>query len=190
MRNIKLKVVKSKDLQPLPAINDIVILKTEQKTKNFLQGDYTLYHIKFNPCGHVLQRKFNDFRKLRIILQKIYPHIRMPYLEPEGWLVNTSEGRDQDTLNKFKYMIIEFLKYITMRNDTLKRSKVVRIFTGFNDANPADFKKYENISRPKKFSELCLPDAALAFSEYETLSPLDKYMTNTQMLLADIDSHY
>ncbi len=39
-------------------------------------------------------------------------------------------------------MIVEFLKYITIRNDLLKKSKIVRIFTGLVDGNPTDFKKY------------------------------------------------
>ena len=77
---IKMKTSNAKEMTPLPAINDISILKTEQKTRNFLQGDYTLYHIKFSPCNHIIQRKFNDFRKLRIILQKLYPYIRLPYI--------------------------------------------------------------------------------------------------------------
>lgn len=89
-----MNVLASKHLSPLPTINDVKIIKTEQKTRNFLQGDYTLYHIQFSPCNHVIQRKFNDFRKLRTILQKIYPHIRLPYLEPEGWLVNSCEAKD------------------------------------------------------------------------------------------------
>ena len=87
-------MIKSKGLKEMHTINDIKIIKTEQKTRNFLQGDYTVYHIQFNPGNHVIQRKFNDFRKLRTIIQKIYPHIRLPYLEPEGWLVNSSEGKD------------------------------------------------------------------------------------------------
>lgn len=77
---IEINVIKGKELAPLPPIQDIKIIKTEQKTRNFLQGDYTLYHIQFCPSLHTIQRKFNDFRKLRAILQKIYPHIRLPYL--------------------------------------------------------------------------------------------------------------
>lgn len=64
----------------MPIINDIKVIKTEQKSRNFLQGDYTLYHIQFYPSNFIIEKKFNDFRKLRTILQKIYPHIRLPYL--------------------------------------------------------------------------------------------------------------
>lgn len=77
---MEINVIPGKHLPPLPQITDIKVIKTEQKTRNFLQGDYTLYHIQFLPCNHVIQRKFNDFRKLRTILQKLYPHLRLPYL--------------------------------------------------------------------------------------------------------------
>lgn len=49
-------------------------------------------------------------------------------------------------------MIVEFLKYIAIRNDLLKNSKIVRIFTGLIESTPTDFKKYENIAKPKIFS--------------------------------------
>lgn len=49
-------------------------------------------------------------------------------------------------------MVIEFLKYITIRNELLKKSKIVRIFTGLIEGTPTDFKKYENIAKPKTFS--------------------------------------
>ena len=88
----------------LPLINDIVVGKTEQVSRNFLQSDYTVYHISFPPTKHVVKRKFSDFRKVRNILQKLYPFLRLPYLEPEGW-INSSEGRDPDTLQKYKWMI-------------------------------------------------------------------------------------
>ena len=188
--DIRIKGIKAKELPPLPAINDIVVIETEQKTRNFLQGDYTLYHIKFNPCNHIIQRKFNDFRKLRVILHKLYPHIRLPYLEPEGWLVNSSEARDPETLNNYKYMVVEFLKYVCMRNEVLRKSKIVRIFVGMMDSNPTDFKKYENIIRPKVFSEMCVPGGDLCFPQYESLLPIDKYMTNSHLLMGEIDAHY
>jgi hypothetical protein len=36
----------------LPQINDIVVRKTEQISRNFLQSDYTLYYIHFTPGTH------------------------------------------------------------------------------------------------------------------------------------------
>lgn len=73
-------MVSSRQMPAMPIINDIKVIKTEQKSRNFLQGDYTLYHIQFYPSNFIIEKKFNDFRKLRTILQKIYPHIRLPYL--------------------------------------------------------------------------------------------------------------
>ncbi len=67
-------------MPPLPIIGDITIPKTDQIARNFLQSDYTLYSIQFIPGNHIIQRKFSDFRKLRSILQKLFPHIRLPYL--------------------------------------------------------------------------------------------------------------
>lgn len=66
----------------LPQINDIVITKTEQVSRNFLQSDYTMYYIHFLPGNHVIKRKFADLRKLRSLLHGLYPHIRLPFLEP------------------------------------------------------------------------------------------------------------
>ncbi len=80
MTNIKLQTNKIKQLPKLPQINDIIITKTEQVSRNFLQSDYTLYYIHFTPGNHVIQRKFTDFRKLRSLLHGLYPHIRLPYL--------------------------------------------------------------------------------------------------------------
>lgn len=88
----------------LPLINDIVVTKTEQVSRNFLQGDYTLYHISFPPTQHIVKRKFSDLRKVRSLLQKFYPFLRFPYLEPEGW-ISSSEGRDPETLTKYKWMV-------------------------------------------------------------------------------------
>ncbi len=34
------------------------------------------------------------------------PHLRLPYLEPEGWLMNSSEGKDPEMLIKYKWMAI------------------------------------------------------------------------------------
>jgi hypothetical protein len=62
------------------------VSKTEQVARNFLQGDYTLYHITFSPCQHTIQRKFSDFLKMRAILRRLYPFLRLPHLESEGWL--------------------------------------------------------------------------------------------------------
>lgn len=64
----------------LPQLNDIVINKTEQVSRNFLQSDYTLYYIHFLPGNHTIKRKFADLRKLRSLLHSLYPHIRLPYL--------------------------------------------------------------------------------------------------------------
>jgi hypothetical protein len=82
LSNIKIPTAKEK-LQPLlPVINDVVVTKTEQISRNFMQSDVTLYHISFPPTQHVVKRKFSDFRKVRNILQKFYPFLRLPYLEP------------------------------------------------------------------------------------------------------------
>jgi hypothetical protein len=82
LSNVKLKTAKEKTLPSLPLINDVTVLKTEQVARNFLQSDYTLYHINFSPCQHVIQRKFADLRRARNILQRLYPFLRLPYLEP------------------------------------------------------------------------------------------------------------
>ena len=82
LSNIILSTAKEKILQPLPNVTDVSVTKTEQISRNFLQGDYTLYHITFTPCQTVIQRKFADLLRMRGILQRLYPFLRLPYLEP------------------------------------------------------------------------------------------------------------
>jgi len=86
LSNIKLISRKEKNVESTLNISDVVVTKTEQVSRNFLQADYTLYHIKFIPSQHKIERKFSDLRRLRFILQKLYPFLRLPYLEPEGWI--------------------------------------------------------------------------------------------------------
>lgn len=74
-----------------------------------------MYNIHFLPGNHTIKRKFADLRKLRSVLRGLYPHVRLPYLEPEGWLTS-SEGKDSETLAKYKWMVVDFLKYAIMRN--------------------------------------------------------------------------
>lgn len=103
-------------MQPLlPLINDVVVTKTEQVSRSFLQSDFTLYHISFPPTQHVVKRKFTDLRKVRNILQKFYPFLRLPYLEAEGWM-SSSEGRDPETLAKYKWMVEEFIRYVLLKS--------------------------------------------------------------------------
>ncbi len=65
----------------LPFISDVNVIKTEQISHSFLQKQYTCYNIKFLPTNHIIKRKFSDFRKLRTILRKLVPYIKLPYLE-------------------------------------------------------------------------------------------------------------
>jgi hypothetical protein len=63
-------------------------------------------------------------------------------------------------------MIIEFLKYITIRNDILKKSRIVKIFIGLSEDNEKDLKKYENIIKPKQFTDIFLPNGKFIISKY------------------------
>lgn len=38
--------------------------------------------------------------------------------------------------------------------------------------------------------DLCLPNGEVKFPRYESLIPVDKYMTNTHLLLGEIDIQY
>ena len=67
---------------------------------------------------------------------------------------------------------------------------MVRIFVGLMEGGHAEFKKYENIARPKCMKDLCVPSGEIKFPRYESLIPVDKYMTNTTLLLGEIDIQY
>lgn len=76
-----------------------------------------------------------------MLLQKYYPFLRLPYLEPEGWL-NSSEGRDSETLIKYKWMVEEFIKYCLLKSKELKDCELVRILCGFSlNGEKDDLKK-------------------------------------------------
>lgn len=121
LSNIIITTAKEKALPPLPNILEVTVSKTEQVTRNFLQGDYTLYHITFTPCQITIHRKFTDLIKLRTILRRLYPFLRLPYLESEGWL-SSSEGKDPETLTKYKWMVEEFIRFIIVKSEELKNS--------------------------------------------------------------------
>ncbi len=80
LSNVILSTAKEKPLQPMPNIQEVLISKTEQVTRNFLQGDYTLYHITFTPSQITIQRRYSDLLKLRTILQRLFPFLRLPFL--------------------------------------------------------------------------------------------------------------
>lgn len=80
LSNIVITTAKEKPLLPLPNIQEVTVSKTEQVARNFLQGDYTLYHITLSPCHHTITRKFSDFVKMRGILRRLYPFLRLPHL--------------------------------------------------------------------------------------------------------------
>lgn len=106
-----------------------MVSKTEQVTRNFLQGDYTLYHITFTPCQITINRRYADLLKLRAILQRLFPFLRLPFLEAEGWL-GSSEGKDPETLTKYKWMVEEFMRFVIVKSEELRMSEVVRFFCG------------------------------------------------------------
>ena len=80
LSNITITTAKEKPLPALPNIQEISVSKTEQVARNFLQGDYTLYHITLSPCQLTIRRKFSDFVKMRAILRRLYPFLRLPHL--------------------------------------------------------------------------------------------------------------
>jgi hypothetical protein len=82
------------------------------------------------------------------------------------------------------------MKYITIKNELLKKSRVVRIFIGLDENNVHQLKKYEGILKPKLFSEMCMPDGKLSFPKYDCLAPIDKYLNNSQALIGGVDGHY
>lgn len=49
-----------------------------------------MYSMRVMPSGIICKRNYEDFTKFKATLEKFYPGIQMPYLEKEGWRVETS----------------------------------------------------------------------------------------------------
>jgi hypothetical protein len=63
-------------------------------------------------------------------------------------------------------MILDFLKYITIRNDVLKKTKIVKSFIGLTEDSDKELKKYESGVKPKQFTEVCLPTGKFIIPKY------------------------
>lgn len=52
--------------------------------------DYAMYHIKIIPLDILIKRNYEDFSKLRLTLQKLFPGIKLAYLESNSWFSKTN----------------------------------------------------------------------------------------------------
>jgi hypothetical protein len=176
----------------LPNIQEVSVGKTEQVTRNFLQGDYTLYHITFSPCQITIQRKYSDLARLRAVLQRLFPFLRLPFLESEGWL-GSSEGKDPETLAKYKWMVEEFLRYVIVKSEELRQCEVVRFFCGLTkkEYSKDEFRKkldaYEAVPRPKFLGEVVLANNTFTIPP---TAPADRFAIATSSLVGEIDVQY
>lgn len=92
-------------------------------------------------------------------------------------------------------MITEFLKYILIHNCDLSQSALVRTFCGFDKDSQIKDKEYlkrvlehyEAASKPRYIGELSLSKNKLMFAP---TCNAEKLVSNTQVLLTDIDSAY
>lgn len=48
--------------------------------RSIFASDYIMYKLKVSPGDKIIQRNYEDFSKLRNILNKVYPVIQLPYL--------------------------------------------------------------------------------------------------------------
>ena len=51
--------------------------------------DYAVYHVKSHPREVVCKRTYDDFTELRKHLIRLYPCMKVPYLEDSSWLAES-----------------------------------------------------------------------------------------------------
>ena len=77
----------------------------EIASRSFVLPSYVLYTIVTKPLNVEVKRKYTYFEKLRHVLSKFYPGIRMPYLERAAWLSETNV----DLISNQKQVIKRFM---------------------------------------------------------------------------------
>jgi hypothetical protein len=98
--------VKCFDSSIRPQLNDprleVTIEKHEIIEKNFFKGDYVMYHMTVRPLNIVCKRNYEDFTKLKNLLQKFYPGFQLPWLDKNSWFeTNTENVKKQKAMLEF-----------------------------------------------------------------------------------------
>ena len=81
---------------------------------------YVLYTLNTKPLNIEVKRKYTYFEKLRSVLAKFYPGIRLPYLDKSAWISETSA----DLIKSQKQTIQGFLNDLLLCKE-LKNCRIV-----------------------------------------------------------------
>lgn len=67
--------------------------------------DYVIYHVNVYPSNIICKRTYDDFLELKLNLEKLYPAVKIPYIDSGSWF---SES-DISLINKNKINLEHFL---------------------------------------------------------------------------------
>jgi hypothetical protein len=90
--------------------------------------DYTMYLVKVHPLNITCKRNYEDFERLRKTLNKLFPGIKLAYLESNSWFsaTNLEFIKNQKTM-------LEFFINDLIRNSEIKNSKILEDFLTLTD---------------------------------------------------------
>jgi len=113
--------------------------------------DYAIYHILVIPGNHLCKRTYDEFLDLRKNLTKLFPCVKIPYLDSSSWF---SES-DIALINKNKINLELFINEL-IRHPTLAKAEIVCDFLtipGVQEIETA-LNNYADLPPISKLSEL------------------------------------
>lgn len=85
--------------------------------------DYAMYHIKITPHNIICKRTYQDFVDLKKHLERLFPCLKLPYLESSSWLAEN----DILLINKNKTLLEMFLRGL-LEHPTFAKAPLLKLF--------------------------------------------------------------
>ncbi len=116
-----------------------------------------MYHMTVRPLNVVCKRNYEDFTKLKAILQKFYPGFQLPWLEKNSWFQTNTEN-----IKKQKAML-EFFVNDLIKNPEIRNSRIFEDFLTLKQHKEIkrQFEKYQKMDDIKAVEELCVTGGKL-----------------------------
>lgn len=116
-----------------------------------------MYHMTVRPLNIVCKRNYEDFTKLKAILQKFYPGFQLPWLEKNSWFQTNTEN-----IKKQKAML-EFFVNDLIKNPEIRNSRIFEDFLTLKQHKEIkrQFEKYQKMDDIKAVEELCVTGGKL-----------------------------
>lgn len=71
-----------------------------------------MYNLKVFPSETICKRNYDDFNKFKLVLEKFYPGIQLPYLEKD-------KGTNNEQTQMLEYFMTDVLSNIELRNSRI-----------------------------------------------------------------------